>query len=126
MKSFLLLVACLAIVTALSAQNIDPQLKKQLDEYLQKQKPNRLPKTNLKTLVPNMGVEGLVQTKPGVYALPLDNMPCIVPYTNDIVQMPNAMPQKRIEPFGKIPNATPQTGEELQRNFKRFYAPPSR
>lgn len=125
MKAFLLTVGRV-VASTLSAQNIDPELKQRLDEYMQKQKPNLLPKTDLKTLVPNMGLESWMQAKPGVYALPQDNMPCIVPQTNDIVQSPNAMPQKRVETFGSIPNATPQTGEDLRRNFKRFYAPPSR
>jgi hypothetical protein len=64
--------------------------------------------------------------KPGVYALRQDGMPCIVPNTADIAAIPNAMPQKQVVRLGKIPNATPQTGEELRRNQRQFFAPPSR
>ena len=53
---------------------------------------------------------------PGVYALPQDNMPCVVPDTKDVAAIPNAahqvypyredMPKKSPKP-GEIPNATP-------------------
>ena len=124
MKAFLLLTVSLAFVTTLCAQTVKPNLK-QLEEYRQKYRPN-LPKTDLHTLAPNLGVEGWVQTKPGVYALPQDNMPCVVPNTKDIAQIPNVMGLKSSVAFGQIPNATPQTGEELRQNFKRLYAPPGR
>ena len=77
-------------------------------------------------LVPWKGGHKLNFDKPGVYALPQDGMPCIVPYTADIAAIPNAMPQKQVVPFGQIPNATPKTGEELRRNQRQFFAPPSR
>ena len=82
--------------------------------------PNLIPRSQHKPLIMGANQESIVM------ALPQDNMPCIVPNTKDIAQMPNAMGQKPSVPFGQSPNATPQTGEELRQNFKRLYAPPGR
>ena len=68
----------------------------------------------------------MAQRKPGIYALPLDGMPCIVPDTKSIVAIPNAFIKKDLPKLGKIPNATPLTGDQLKKNQQRFYVPPSR
>lgn len=52
---------------------------------------------------------------PGVYALPLDRMPCLVPDTKDIAVIPNAGLQYKQPVIGRIPNKiksrrTPITG----------------
>ena len=42
---------------------------------------------------------------PGIYRMPLDHMPCIVPDTKEIIKMPNAWKGKIAIPFiGTIPN----------------------
>jgi hypothetical protein len=41
---------------------------------------------------------------PGVYNLPQDNMPCIVPDTKEIAAIPNVLTNKEIPFISKIPN----------------------
>jgi hypothetical protein len=138
MKWMLLLIIFTSLATTASAQAYDPELKKKFDAFLQK---NRVSKITIKDFKGSAGIPPIADTsifipwqgnskpvlpKPGVYALPQDGMPCVVPYTADIAAIPNAMPQKKVEPFGKIPNATPQTGEELRRNQRQFFELPSR
>jgi hypothetical protein len=45
-----------------------------------------------------------MKQKPGVHYLPQDNMPCLVPDTNDIAAIPNAWPNTRIPFQSNIPN----------------------
>lgn len=125
MKCLLLAIFTTAAATA-GAQEVNPELKKKLDEYLQKRAPNAIPNPQLKSLAPGLGINAGQNRKPGVYALPQDGMPCIVPDTNDIVQIPNALPKKDLPKLGQIPNVTPQTGEELRKNQRQFFAPPGR
>lgn len=51
----------------------------------------------------------LQNKKPGVYSLPQDNMPCIVPNTKDLALMPNAFKGEVKVPYvgraPRIPNA---------------------
>jgi hypothetical protein len=42
--------------------------------------------------------------KPGIYYLPQDNMPCIVPDTEDVSSMPNVWPQPETSFKSVIPN----------------------
>ncbi len=49
--------------------------------------------------------EGVLIRKPGVYALPQDRMPCIVPDTGGIVAIPNAFPSVVVPFRTTIPNA---------------------
>jgi hypothetical protein len=46
----------------------------------------------------------LKHNKPGVYALPQDNMPCIVPDTKDIAAIPNAWLRPSVPFRSAIPN----------------------
>lgn len=138
MKMILLLILITSLAATAGAQGYDPELKKKFDAYLQKSRVSKITIQDFKgsagipliadtsIFIPWQGNTQPVPNKPGVYALPQDGMPCIVPYTADITAIPNAMPFKPIEPFGKIPNATPQTGEELRRNQRQFFAPPHR
>jgi hypothetical protein len=41
---------------------------------------------------------------PGVYFLPQDNMPCLIPDTRDIAMMPNAWPSVQVPFKSAIPN----------------------
>jgi hypothetical protein len=50
----------------------------------------------------------IAKQKPGVYNLPLDNMPCIVPDPHASVAMPNAFGAPQIPFRTRIPNAAPQ------------------
>ena len=43
--------------------------------------------------------------KPGIYSLPQDRMPCIVPDTGNIVLIPNAFPNVSVPFITTIPNA---------------------
>ena len=124
----LLLIVFTAIYIQSGAQQPNTETQQKLQAFIDKQKDKQglLYKTDTAILLPRKNIGSLANKKPGVYALPLDGMPCIVPYTGDIVAIPNAMPQKQVVPFGKIPNATPQTGEQLRRNQRQFFAPPSR
>src|SRR5688572_25885617 len=45
--------------------------------------------------------------KPGIYSLPQDGMPCIVPDTQSIAVMPNAARREVTPPANRIPNAMP-------------------
>lgn len=128
MKAFLLLMVGMAAAETATAQEMNKEMQTMLEEFWQKHqgKPNLMVPSDTSLVIPWQGNNKPVPQKPGVYALPQDNMPCIVPYTADIVAIPNAMPQKEVVPFGKIPNATPQTGEELRRMQRQFFIPPGR
>ncbi len=128
MKGLLLLFVFTTNFMAANAQESKAKLEKNRKAIIEKEKEKRKLALKIDTTItmPWKGGSNLNYKKPGVYALPQDGMPCIVPYTDDIVAIPNAMPQKKAVPFGKIPNATPQTGEELRQNQRRFFAPPSR
>jgi hypothetical protein len=43
--------------------------------------------------------------KPGIYSLPQDGMPCIVPHTSSIASIPNAFPKVSVPFVTTIPNA---------------------
>ena len=43
--------------------------------------------------------------KPGIYSLPQDRMPCLVPDTGGIVSIPNAFPNVSLPFVTTIPNA---------------------
>ena len=44
------------------------------------------------------------KANPGIYYLPQDNMPCLVPDTKDIAAIPNAWPQAQVPFKSAIPN----------------------
>jgi hypothetical protein len=88
-----------------SAQVLGPDVEKQVEESIRKRveedKARRMgPSHPLLKLEPlREQQERLVPEKPGVYALPQDGMPCIVPDTNGIAAIPNAAP--RLYPYRK-------------------------
>lgn len=45
-----------------------------------------------------------MKEEPGIYYLPQDNMPCIVPGTKDLAAIPNAWPRAQIPFNSTIPN----------------------
>lgn len=45
-----------------------------------------------------------MKQNPGIYYLPQDNMPCLVPDTKDIAAIPNAWPHPSVPFKGTIPN----------------------
>jgi hypothetical protein len=51
---------------------------------------------------------------PGLYHLPQDNMPCLVPDMNKVKQMPNLM-KPRIPFNSEIPNAKPRQKFDLKK-----------
>lgn len=95
----------LSISFTISAQVLGPDVEKQIEESIRKRveedKARKMgPSHPLLKLEPLPEEQGrLVPNKPGVYALPQDNMPCIVPDTNGIAAMPNAAP--KIYPYRK-------------------------
>ena len=124
----LLLILCTPFALAAGAQEFEPDLQKQIKGFVEKEKEKQRFKTGGDTsiVIPFRDPDVLSGKQPGVYTLPQDGMPCIVPDTKDIVAIPNAFPKKVAPELGQIPNATPQSGEELRRNQRRFFAPPVR
>jgi hypothetical protein len=110
----LLLLLLLGATTAVSAQNkkLD-SLQQQLRERLAR-KYQRMPNAwgrqdtyvfRLKERSDSTGASAYVQAKPrtpGVYSLPQDGMPCVVPDTEGIVPIPNAFANPR------VPYSSPQ------------------
>lgn len=98
--SLLLMTASLTV----SAQVLGPDVEKQIEESIRKRveedKARRMGHSHplLKFEAPGEK-ERLVPSTPGVYALPQDGMPCIVPDTNSIAAMPNAAPE--VYPYRK-------------------------
>jgi hypothetical protein len=86
-----------------SAQLLGPDVEKQIDESIRKRveedKARKMgPSHPLLKLEPLKEEQNrLVPDKPGVYALPQDGMPCVVPDTGSIAAMPNAAP--RVYPY---------------------------
>lgn len=104
MKPLFLLLLVIMIASAASAQDFKTDLKKEL-----KQQPLTLQKVDVRTPVLQPGIT----LSPGVYKLPQDNMLCLVPNTQAIVFMPNALPELTIPGVAAIPN--PATGKGLQK-----------
>lgn len=90
---------------SLSAQVLGPDVEKQIEESIRKRveedKARKMGPSHplLKLEPPRVQQLRLLPEQPGVYALPQDGMPCIVPDTNGIAAMPNAAP--RMYPYRK-------------------------
>ncbi|MFL5810436.1 MAG: hypothetical protein ACJ749_13005 [Flavisolibacter sp.] len=69
------------------------------------------------TLTLKMFTQLATQVPAGIYQLPLDRMPCIVPDMHASVEMPNAWQGPVVKPFtGNIPNAAmPKRKEKVLR-----------
>lgn len=95
-----------AVSFSLSAQVLGPDVEKQIDESIRK----RVEEDNARKMGPSHPLikidvsskDELIPTPrriPGVYALPQDGMPCVVPDTEGLAAMPNAAPM--IYPYRK-------------------------
>lgn len=94
----LFVLLCTTLSLSLSAQVLGPDVEKQIEESIRKRveedktrkmRPSH-PLLNLEPLPEEQ--QGQVPKKPGIYALPQDGMPCIVPDTKDMAALPNAAP----------------------------------
>jgi hypothetical protein len=101
----LLLVACVSIATDLYAQDFQPDLQKLIAKSpyvtMKQDTVKQLPQ------LPQLLALGK-KAAPGVYALPQDGMPCIVPDTNSIAAMPNAAKASTVPLANQMPNAAPK------------------
>jgi len=97
----------LFMATGLYAQEFQPDINKLIAQSplfkseVDTVKPRLLPRT----LDLNMLGSKAVKLRPGVYSLPQDGMPCIVPDTDGIVAMPNAAKASAVPPENRMPNA---------------------
>ena len=82
----------------------EPDIKKLIDKSAAKN--FQLNKnTNQPKVYPMFKAPYIVEAKrePGIYALPRDNMPCIVPDVNNIAPMPNALSYFQVPKAGRMP-----------------------
>ncbi|MDB5197994.1 MAG: hypothetical protein JWP88_2365 [Flaviaesturariibacter sp.] len=106
---FVLLVSFLSVKSF--AQIDENQVIKKKIEDLLKEHPDRLSKAEPYILNQGAKVEALgamplsVPVKPGVYNLPQDGMPCVVPDTEGIAAMPNAVKVVKVPFRSQMPNA---------------------
>ena len=95
-----------AVSFSLSAQVLGPGVEKQIDESIRK----RVEEDNARKMGPAHPLIKIdvpskdepiptTRRKPGVYALPQDSMPCVVPDTEGLAVMPNAAPM--VYPYRK-------------------------
>ena len=113
MKPLLVLLFSCFVFSKSKAQNdryINPKIQQGPYKY-------RLPKGWDATILPDSTIKlhdlALLKNKrPGVYRLPQDNMPCIVPDSTKTVRMPNAWRGAKRVPYQsnrpRIPNASPR------------------
>ena len=121
MKLLLFIVTCV-VTTTVSAQvfqQITPPRAIDGNAFIQKWKLShpdlKLPQSKDSVLAKFKNYFGLGK-KPGVYSLKMDNMPCIVPDTKEIAEIPNFWRDKITVPFNsRIPNrALPQASPETK------------
>lgn len=95
------------MATGLCAQEFQPDIHKLIAQspWAKVKKDTVKPRLLPRTLDLNMLGAKAMKRKPGVYSLPQDGMPCIVPDTNDIAAMPNAAKAIAVPPANRIPNA---------------------
>jgi hypothetical protein len=113
MKPLLLLFICCVATFAVQAQTESTDLQKlKADAYnlpLFKDKARVFPNNNDSLTSSISGQPLLKSAKPGIYRLPQDGMPCIVPDTKDIAAIPNTFKGRIGVPFTgnrpRIPNA---------------------
>lgn len=106
-----LLLAAVGVFMAngLCAQEFQPDINKLIAQspLAKIKKDTSKPRLLPRTLDLNILSSKAIKPKPGVYALPQDGMPCIVPDTNGLVAMPNAAKDIKVPPANRIPNAAP-------------------
>jgi hypothetical protein len=101
----ILLIACFAFFSTVSAQEFKvdvPKIMKHSNVFKQLNTPKR--SFNRDSLI--QGLQNFFTTKhhPGMYYLPQDNMPCLVPDTEDVSAMPNVWPQPETSFKSAMPN----------------------
>jgi len=97
------------MATGLCAQEFQPDINKLIAQspFAKVKKDTAKPRLLPRTLNLNMLGSKVIKRKPGVYTLPQDGMPCIVPDTNSIAAMPNAAKAISVPPANRMPNAAP-------------------
>jgi hypothetical protein len=97
------------MATGLCAQEFQPDIDKMIAQspWAKVKKDTAKPRFLPRAMDLNMLGLKAMQRKPGVYAMPQDGMPCIVPDTNDIAAMPNAAKAIPVPPANRMPNAAP-------------------
>lgn len=121
MKPLLPLLLCSFAFTAVHAQNPPPKMTEAKPGALFQFKDGQYffkPLNDTTVVFNNPGLAK--KPKAGIYRLPQDGMPCIVPDTKDIVAMPNAFKGMVKTPFmaapPRIPNAvTPKPLPDTQK-----------
>jgi hypothetical protein len=109
MKLLILFALCAFSQTAFSQIDQDESVKNRLEELyregLDGEKLRRftLPQKPGGVYEQQLDVAG--SRKPGIYSLPQDRMPCIVPDTGGLVAIPNAFPTAVVPFKTTIPNA---------------------
>ncbi len=108
-KTILLILFC-GFSTLSISQVFEPDLKKLADkaatQNFQKQnKPQVLKVFPKQPIVTSTAIK----PKPGVYVLPLDNMPCLVPDTKQIAAIPNALTYYHPPKIGRMPGTGNKT-----------------
>jgi hypothetical protein len=110
MRKLLLFAFAFYGTTAFAQINNDEVLQKKLEELKNKMN-NKLRSQPHSFNIPleNFSIKGNEFSfgQPGVYALALDGMPCIVPDTKDIVSIPNAFKTPSVPFRSDIPNSSP-------------------
>ena len=104
----LLLMACAGFVLHAGAQDFKEELEKLKSRGLLKQADVIELKNEQQKKPDSLGKyfhQWVLKThKPGVYALPHDNMPCLVPDTKDIAAIPNVWRNPSVPFISNIPN----------------------
>ena len=91
--SLLLVTASFTVSAQVLGHDVEKQIEESIRKRVEEDKARRMgPSHPLLKLEAPHKPERLVPSEPGVYALPQDNMPCVVPDTNGIAAMPNAAP----------------------------------
>ncbi len=88
----------------------EPDIKKSIDKEAAKNfqlKKN----TDLPKVYPTLKAPYIVETsrEPGIYLLPQDNMPCIVPDVSNIAPIPNASSYFQVPKIGRMPGTGNKT-----------------
>lgn len=107
MKPMLLLLFVSCIMFEGSAQDLrDETIKKDIDQLLRQYQ--RGPSVDLSdSLFVLNNPLTLRNKKPGIYRLPQDNMPCIVPDTSKTIRIPNAWKSRVQVPYVSKPPRIP-------------------
>lgn len=96
MKGFFVLLFCATAATA-SAQRTNAELEKLFEK-------NKTLLQKVTIQAPMLHPGSSKSYTAGVYPLPQDQMPCVVPDTKAIVAIPNALPTLSIPEIAAIPN----------------------